>query len=93
MRLVMIESLDMVVASCPLVQLTCYVDDVSIECPATEKIIEMHLVEAVEIFTSNLQEAQLEFSDKKNVLAASSAGLAKKLLPRFAKLSVRNSPR
>ena len=61
MRIVMIEALDRVVACCPCVRLTCYVDDVSLEMVGTTDRIGQRLPQATLVFTGHLEGASLEF--------------------------------
>ena len=72
----MIDALDQVMSLKLYVTITCFVDDVSIEAAATDKFVKSHVVQAVNKFTSVIVDAGMQFSATKNVVSASSSGLA-----------------
>ena len=88
LRVLLIEAADAVVASCVYCRLTLYVDDATIETVCTmAKIVQAHAA-SVNLFVSELSELRLTFSDKKNVVCATTRALAEMAADAFDIISV-----
>ena len=76
LRVLLIVVADRVASLSMYTRLTVYVDDATLETVCTRKQIINEHVKAVEAFTSGLQNLKLSFSEKKNVVCASSDSIA-----------------
>ena len=73
----------------PHVELTLFVDDSSIEASGTPKIVERAVVEAARVFTSDLQDLDMDFSDTKNMCLASHPSVADRVVARLPGLGIK----
>ena len=76
LRLLLIQWLDETVSLYRHIVVTVYVDDTSFEASGSERIVCSSVVGAVRHFTQSLIEVGMEFSHTKNVILASSRGMA-----------------
>ena len=77
LRALLIEFADSVVRSFPLVSLTVYVDDTSIEAVGSPLRVKEQVIAATAMFVSDIQATGMQFSPTKNAIMASHPGIAR----------------